>query len=178
MEMISILEYEKLVAEINQSCSQIISRYGDQITCSKGCAGNCCRIHLSISAVESFHISRALLARPKHFSSRIRQKAGRSTAIGSCPLLNDGECCMYSDRLLLCRTHGLPMTLSYRGQKSVGCCQKNFRQSTAIAEDACIDLDRLNRRLASIDLHFRSEYKGNIALKKRYLIGEALLLEF
>ena len=85
---------------------------------------------------------------------------------------------MYSDRLLLCRTHGFPMALSYHGQKSVGCCQKNFRQSNIIPEDACIDLDRLNRRLASIDLHFRSEYRGEIELQKRYLIGEALQLEF
>ena len=85
---------------------------------------------------------------------------------------------MYSDRLLLCRTHGLPMALSYRGQRSIGCCQKNFRQLKVIPGDACIDLDRLNRRLAAVDLHFRSEYKGALALKRRYLIGEALLLEF
>ena len=176
--MESIFKYEQLVTNISQRCKQIISRYGDQIVCSKGCRGNCCRIHLSISAVESFHISRALRARPEHFSSWILKKAVRSSTTGPCPLLDQGECSMYSDRLLLCRTHGLPMVHSYRGHKSLGCCQKNFHQLKVIPEDACIDLDLMNRRLASIDLQFRSEYRGNFVLKRRYLLGEALRLEF
>jgi hypothetical protein len=84
---------------------------------------------------------------------------------------------MYANRLLLCRTHGLPVRHRYRGKTSVGCCQKNFRQLPSIPADACIDLDRLNTRLAAINERFLSEYSGPHVLKERYRIAEALLLE-
>lgn len=84
---------------------------------------------------------------------------------------------MYADRLLLCRTHGLPVRHRYRGNTSVGCCPKNFRRLPSIPDNACIDLDRMNTRLAAINRRFLFEYGGQRLLKHRYRIGEALLLE-
>ena len=176
--MTSIKDYKRLLADINQRCSDIHIRYGQQIVCTPGCKGNCCRIHLSISAVESYCLSQALRLYPGRVVSRIRAKAHQAPPTGPCPLLDQGACILYPDRLLLCRTHGLPMRMQYRGRRSVGCCQKNFRHLPAIPADACIDLDRLNKRLSSINDHFLSEYGGPIGLKERYLIGEALQLVF
>jgi hypothetical protein len=176
--MHSLIEYELLVADIDQRCREILDRFENQINCVRGCKGNCCRIHLSISAVEAYRLSIALGAYPRHRRTKIQASAARATTAGPCPLLDRGACSMYADRLLLCRTHGLPMRHRYRGISSVGCCQKNFRQLPAIPDDACIDLDRLNIRLAAINRRFLSEYWRRPSLKQRYLIGEALLLGF
>lgn len=171
-------EYRLLAADVEQRCSDVQNRYAEQIVCAKGCKGNCCRIHLSISAIEAFHLASALSTYPEDSVRKIRTAAGQASSAGPCPLLVQGACHMYSDRLILCRTHGLPMLIHYRGRKSVGCCQKNFRRLPVIPDEACIDLDRLNTRLAAVNKRFLSEYGGRFALKERYLIGEALLLEF
>jgi hypothetical protein len=175
--MHSLIEYEMLVADIDQRCGEIIDRYGDQIRCARGCKGNCCRIHLSISAVEAYHLRVALRTYPDHRRSTIQASARRAAPTGPCPLLDQGACSMYADRLLMCRTHGLPLRHRYRGSSSVGCCQKNFRHLPSIPDDACIDLDRLNARLAAINRRFLSKYEGSHVLQDRYRIGEALLLE-
>lgn len=166
--------YKALVADISQRCEDILDRYSDQIVCTKGCQGNCCRIHLSISAVEAFHLAAALKSQPPERVLTIRERAGETTPSGPCPLLDGAACRMYPDRLILCRTHGLPMQTHYRGHMSVGCCQKNFTQIAAIPADACIDLDQLNKRLAEINTIFLAGYRGRHALKERYLISEAL----
>ena len=176
--MHSLIEYELLMADIDQRCREILDRFENQINCVRGCKGNCCRIHLSISAVEAFRLSVALGAYPRHRRTKIQASAARASTADPCPLLDQGACSMYADRLLLCRTHGLPMRHHYRGNPSVGCCQKNFRRQPSIPDDACIDLDRLNARLADINRRFLSEYRGSPPLRQRYLIGEALLLGF
>lgn len=172
--MSAMQEYKALVADISRRCDDITARYADQIVCTKGCHGNCCRIHLSIFPVEAFHLAAALEAQPAEIAQPIREQAHKTLPSGPCPLLAGAACRMYSDRLILCRTHGLPMQTRYRGSLSVGCCQKNFRKMSAIPDDACIDLDQLNKSLAAINHRFVSEYRCRYALKERYLIGEAL----
>jgi hypothetical protein len=84
---------------------------------------------------------------------------------------------MYASRLVICRTHGLPMRSEYRGRQSIGFCQKNFQNLKAIPDDAVIDLDDLNRELASVNKLFVEEFSDRMCLIPRFYIGEALLLE-
>lgn len=172
--MEAMQDYKRLLSAVDQRCDYILGRYGDQIVCASGCPGNCCRIHLSIAAVEAFHLASALKSQPREFLRQIRKRAVESTPSDPCPLLDRAACRMYPDRLILCRTHGLPMRTQYRGRISVGCCQKNFTQTAIIPADACIDLDPLNKRLAEVNQRFLTEYRGPNAVKERYLIGEAL----
>ena len=114
---------------------------------------------------------------PAGRAHQIRARASRMNASGPCPLLDRGACAMYPHRLILCRTHGLPVQNRYRGKTYVGCCQKNFQQVLPIPHDARLDLDRINSRLALINRQFMMEYGDRPRLKERYSIGEALMLQ-
>ena len=107
----------------------------------------------------------------------IRQKAKLTSSFGPCPLLEEGACLMYASRLIICRTHGLPMRHEYRGNRFIGFCQKNFRKLDPIPDDAIIDLNCLNNNLAAVNRLFVNEFSDRIGLNQRFSIGEALLLD-
>lgn len=169
--------YQTLIVAVEKIISRIQTAYTEQIACEKGCSGNCCRIHLSIFPVEAISLSLALKRLPNEKARYIRDKAVHATGSGPCPLLEDGACLMYTSRLLICRTHGIPMRNEYRGHRSIGCCQKNFQDLDPIPNDAVIDLDNLNKRLAAVNRQFVTEFSVCIASGSRLSISEALLLQ-
>ena len=175
--MKALEDYRTLIAQVDIACFRIQEKYSDQIACKKGCAGNCCRIHLSIFPVEAVALALALKKLPAEKGRYIRDKARNAADSGPCPLLEDGGCLMYTSRLLICRTHGLPMRNEYRGRRSIGFCQKNFQHLDPIPNDAVIDLDDLNNRLAAINRRFVSKYSDCIFGGPQISIGEALLLQ-
>ena len=166
-----------MIARVDKTCCAIQEGYADQIDCRKGCAGNCCRIHLSVLPVEAISLARALKKLPREMSRRLKEKAANTTGYGPCPLLEDGACLMYASRLVICRTHGLPMRSEYRGHRSIGFCQKNFQHLKSIPDDAIVDLNDLNAELAALNREFIDAYQGRIELRPRFTIGEALQLE-
>ena len=170
-------KYQQLIERVDKACRYIQEGYADQIACRKGCAGNCCRIHLSIFAIEALALAYALKKLPGDLAHHIRKKALNTTGFGPCPLLEDGACLMYVSRLFICRTHGLPMRTEYRGRQSVGFCQKNFQTLNSIPDDAVMDLDELNNELAALNRAFVEAYRGPLELGDRLKIGEALLLD-
>ena len=85
---------------------------------------------------------------------------------------------MYTSRLIICRTHGLPMAIEYRGKRSIGFCQKNFRKLDSVPDDAVFDLGWLNNNLTAINQMFINEFSDRMGLSPRLSIGEALLLDF
>jgi len=84
---------------------------------------------------------------------------------------------MYASRLIICRTHGLPMRNDYRGHRFIGFCQKNFRKLDPIPDDAVLDLGCLNNKLAAINRLFVNQFSDRMDLSPRLSIGEALLLD-
>jgi Fe-S-cluster containining protein len=173
----SLRDYRTLLSEVDQCCNRIGQRYAEHIACTKACSGNCCRIHLSIFAVEAFSLAGALQKLPAEKANFIKQKAREVTSFGPCPLLEDGACLMYDARLIICRTHGLPMMSEYRGTSSVGYCHKNFQNLSNIPDDAVIDLNCLNQSLKAVNRQFMDEFSGSIFLHERFTIGEALLID-
>jgi Fe-S-cluster containining protein len=115
-----------MIADVDRRCRRIVSRHPEQIACTKGCAGNCCRIHLTVYPVEAVALARALQAKPPEMQRRIRQQARHTNTFGPCPLLADGACQLYAARAVICRTHGLPVRTEYRGHRSIGFCQKKL----------------------------------------------------
>ena len=107
----------------------------------------------------------------------IRVKARNTKSFDPCPLLEDGACLMYASRLVICRTHGLPMRSEYRGHRSIGFCQKNFKNLKSIPDDAVIDLNDLNAELQAVNRAFVDTYPSQIASRLRFTIAEALLLD-
>jgi hypothetical protein len=172
----ALRNYYEFVDQVENNCRRIQEKYAEHIFCEKGCAGNCCRIHLSVFPVEAISLATALKELPGKMRSHIRQKARVTNSFGPCPLLEEGACLMYASRLIICRTHGLPMRLEYRGHHSIGFCQKNFRKLNPLPDDAIINLNLLNQHLAAANQMFVNELSGRFNLLSRFTIGEALLI--
>lgn len=175
--MKALRNYHKLIDQVDTVCRRIQERYVGQIACEKGCAGNCCRIHLSVFPIEAISLAIALRKLSGEMVRHIRRKAGQANSFGPCPLLEEGACLMYDSRLIICRTHGLPMRIEYRGHRSIGFCRKNFSKLDPVPDDAVIDLDCLNNNLAAVNQMFVNECSDHIGLSPRLSIGEALLLD-
>jgi hypothetical protein len=173
----TLIEYHTLISEIDAVCLRIKNRYAKHIRCVRGCAGNCCRIHLSIHAIEAFSLARALKKVSPKLLSYIRGKAVHTISFGPCPLLDNGACLMYASRLVICRTHGLPALNEYNGRRAIGCCQKNFQQLNPIPEDAAIDIDQLNHELAAINQRFVAEISDRRHFPDRLPIAKAVMLD-
>jgi Fe-S-cluster containining protein len=175
--MKALRNYHRLIYQVDTDSRRIQEGYAGQIACEKGCAGNCCRIHLSVFPIEAISLAIALKKLSREMVRHIRQKAGQANSFGPCPLLEDGACLLYAARLMICRTHGLPMAIEYRGKRSIGFCQKNFRKLDPVPDDAVLDLGWLNNNLAALNQSFINEFPGSIGLRPRLFIGEALLLD-
>jgi Fe-S-cluster containining protein len=173
----ALRNYHRLIDQVDTDCRRIQEGYAGQIACEKGCAGNCCRIHLSVFPIEAISLAIALKKLSREMVRHIRQKAGQANSFGPCPLLEEGACLMYAARFIICRTHGLPMGIEYRGKRSIGFCRKNFRKLDPIPDDAVLDLGSLNSNLAAINQSFVYEFSDRIGLSTRLSIGEALLLD-
>jgi len=173
----ALKDYRNLIAAVDRRCQRIVSRHRGQIACTKGCAGNCCRIHLSVYPVEAVSLALALQKLAPEMRRRIQHKARHTNSFGPCPLLVDGACSMYDARAVICRTHGLPVGLEYRGHRTVGFCLKNFKHPYPIPDEDIIDLAPLNRSLAEVNSKFLSQVDLPLLPGKRFTIGEALLLE-
>ena len=175
--MKALRNYFRLVDQVDFVCRRIQEGYAEQIVCEKGCAGNCCRIHLSVFPIEAISIAIASKKLSGDMLRHIRQKVSQAGSFGPCPLLEEGACLMYDSRLIICRTHGLPMSNEYRGHRFIGCCQKNFRKLDPIPDDAVIDLDWLNNQLAAVNRLFVNACSDLIGSSARFSIGEALLFD-
>jgi len=173
----ALKEYQKLIVDVDLRCHLIIQRHQDRIACTKGCAGNCCRIHISVYPVEAVSLALALQNLAPNLRRCIRHKARHTNSFGPCPLLEDGACLMYDARAVICRTHGLPMLTEYRGHRSIGFCEKNFQNLTPIPEEDIIDLAHLNSSLAAVNRRFVSEFGHRLPPGKRFTIAQALVMD-
>jgi Fe-S-cluster containining protein len=169
-------DYKLFIADVDRRCRQIVRRHRDQIACTRGCAGSCCRIHLSIHPVEAVSLWLALQKLAPGIRQRIQARARQTNSFGPCPLLEDGACLMYDARAVICRTHGLPTSTEYRGHRAVGFCVKNFKQLDAIPDEDVIDLKHLNRSLAGINTRFVDKNPCQLPPAKRFTLAEALLM--
>ena len=162
---------------MDRHCRGIVSRHKAQIACAKGCAGNCCRIHISVYPVEAVSLALSLQGQPPQMRRRIQHRARLTNSFGPCPLLEDGACCMYTARAVICRTHGLPVLTEYRGHRAVGFCGKNFQGRFAIPEEDIIKLAQLNSTLAAINRQFCREAAHRLPPGDRFTIAQALLMD-
>jgi Fe-S-cluster containining protein len=173
----ALRDYQSLIVEVDRMCDHIRQRYLEHIACKKGCAGNCCRIHISVFPVEAVSFAAALQKLPPKKVRHIRQKARQANSFGPCPLLEKGACRMYASRAVICRTHGLPVLTEYRGRSSIGFCLKNFQKMPSIPGDAVIELAPLNNALMAVNRQFVREYSSPFPFVNRLTIGQALLLD-
>jgi Fe-S-cluster containining protein len=168
--------YHNLVAKVDELCARITNDCADYIRCRKGC-DSCCR-HFSIFWVEAVNLAHVLEDMPQNRSSFLRNRAQSSADQDICPLLDDGECALYSVRPIICRTHGMPIIARDGATQLVDFCPQNFTQVETIPGHLIIDIDQLNNTLAAINALFVSHYfDGNHPPTERLTIADALFLQ-
>ncbi len=156
--------YNELIEKINQYEVKLLEKYRDDIACREGC-DSCCILE-SVFPVEAYVIYKSLLADERIAEDiSIYQK-------GRCVFLHDGGCSIYSVRPVICRTHGYPVLVDGR----IDFCPENFRGRSSIDSEYILDLENLNRALASINLIFCSEVNADFF--KRDRIGLKEIVEF
>jgi len=145
----SISLYLGLVEKINAFEKALFEKYGEHISCGKGCS-ECCVLE-SVFPVEAFMMRRAFTDLAPESRSAVRNNSGNSR--GQCIFLSGGNCAIYGSRPVICRTHGYPVAM----EGEVDFCVKNFRGLAAIDGDSILDLELLNTMLAAINLRFLNE---------------------
>lgn len=161
-EMKSIELYKSLVEKLDAHEEKLLAKYGESISCAKGCS-SCCILE-SVFPVDAYAVCCAVL------SGEIDANAFPSDETqGRCVFLNEGLCSVYAARPVICRTHGYPVLVDGKADF----CPENFRGVKSIDSEYILDLENLNRALASINIIFQREVETDeIFLKERISLRE------
>ena len=169
----NLANYRSLLSRVDQHCGKICEEFAEQLSCRAGCSA-CCQ-HLTLFPVEAANLVTAVEQLPSELRALL---AGRIQwpESGTCPLLLDDRCTVYSNRPVICRTHGLPLLADVEGVQIVDCCPENFRGAEALPGSAVLNLESLNCALAAINALFvvnndDERFNG----KERFTITEIIL---
>lgn len=160
-EMKSIVLYNSMIEKLDHHESKLIARYGEHIHCAKGCS-SCCILE-SVFPVDAFMIYSAFLAGMMNAGSlSFDETAGR------CVFLNGTVCSVYSARPVICRTHGYPVLIDGK----VDFCPENFKAVRSIDSEYILDLENLNKAVATINILFQREIDEEFFLRERISLDE------
>ena len=168
-----LLKYRRLVVNVDRQLGRIQRKYGHFIACHKGCGCGC--RNLSIFPIEAMALAGVLQTLPQAIIDKFQRRAA-SISFWDCPLLEDRICSLYAFRPLICRTHGFPLRMIYKGQPSIGYCRHNFKEMAAIPDDAVVDLSPINDMLRSINAAAVNELAPKMKMADRLSITEAVRL--
>lgn len=161
-EMKSIQLYRSLIEKLDAHEEKLLQKYSEFISCEKGCSA-CCILE-SVFPVDAFVIYNAVVSgaidhKSLHFNETPQK----------CVFLNDGLCSIYSARPVICRTHGYPVLVEGKADF----CPENFKDLNSIDSEYILDLENLNKALASINIIFQREIEEDeIFLKERISLKE------
>jgi hypothetical protein len=173
----------ELSCEIGEIYDSMATAYDDvataiPLTCTD-CPDNCCDSYFlhhtycewaylweGIRALDDARIDR-IMRRAREYVEQSRLLIARSERPQIiCPLNESGLCGLYAHRLMICRTHGVPATLTRPdGQllRFPGCfrCQEVVKSAYTVETDApTMDRTILYKRLAQLEARFLGERRG------------------
>ncbi len=178
--------YETMVKEYDLVAQQVT------LTC-QGCPDNCCDSYFSHYTYSEWAYlweglrllddatQADILARAKEYvtqSHRLIDQGERPQL--QCPLLDDGLCGLYKHRLMICRTHGVPATLTRPDGQSMrfpGCfrCQEIVSGKYDDEDDApAMDRTNLYRRMAQVEAELLGG-KRHLYPKRKQTIAEMIV---
>jgi Fe-S-cluster containining protein len=145
--------YIQLKDQIDRWVSATTALLGKHVVCRRKCDA-CCQKQFSVSAVEAYAIAGNFRTLPAEVQIDVRRPKE------SCAFLLDGECSIYPDRPVICRTYGLPAMLPPDQGSGVHWCELNFTETESDFElpaDTILGLEALNIKLAAINRLFLEE---------------------
>lgn len=121
-----------------------VARSPGQFACRAGCF-DCCRSGLSVFAIEADRIRGALGRLPEDVRAVVRAQASEAGR-EHCALLVDGRCSVYTERPILCRSHGLAVR-PVVDEPEFDHCPLNYTSETPPTA-SMLSLDAVNRPLS------------------------------
>lgn len=170
------------IAAIYESMAGSYDEVAKAITLScTGCSDNCCDsyfLHHTYSewaylweGLRALNVERrdVIMQRAREYVTRSRQLIiqGQRPQI-MCPLNESGRCVLYAHRLMICRTHGVPATLTRPDGQCLrfpGCfrCQEIVALTSAHEADApAMERTPLFRRLVQLESRFLGDLRGQL----------------
>ena len=145
--------YLQLVARVDGFMAALRSRHPEDLACQAGCSA-CCQQDLAVFPVEADRVRQALLGRGEELLRRLGERRATSGTSG-CPFLWQDRCAIYSERPLICRTHGAPVLFREEEGSGVDVCPLNFAGGVeAIPPASVLDLDRVNEILVAVNVYY------------------------
>jgi uncharacterized protein len=150
----ALQEYQSLRRAIDDFVVDVTRSHGVHIRCRRGCF-LCCVPPETLFRVEGEQIRDAVLRLPEDVRERVRMRVQNRDRM-LCPLLEDGQCLVYANRPLICRTQGMPLAVEEDGENfSLNYCPLNFTDVPGgyeVGRRHILNLDGTNTLLASINL--------------------------
>lgn len=187
---------EKLLSELEDIYDKLQQEYSRvaldlDFSCT-GCSDNCCDSYfLHHTYAEWAHLWLGFLqlepAKQSEVLQRCRKYQEHSEAalaegerpLQMCPLNEDGLCLLYEHRLLVCRTHGVPATITRPDGKTMqfpGCfrCQEIVENRSMEKECPSVERTALLTRLAQLENELL-EQKRHLMPRVKITIAEMLI---
>ena len=135
----------ELREKVDSFMARVTDAHAGELSCRRGCH-ECCLTEISVFPVEADAIRSAFFTLPGHTQELIRSRAEQGL---HCVFLLEGECAVYPERPIICRSQGLPLLLE-DGKRTV--CRLNFsdRQVDGLASEHVLNLSTLNTLLSII----------------------------
>jgi len=158
----SIKLYNSLIEKLNNYEIKLLQRYGGYISCKKGCS-DCCVLE-SVFAIEAYMI------RSSPIDTGVISKSNKKK---SCVFLKDKSCAIYPVRPVICRTHGYPVLIDSK----IDMCPKNFKDIKSIDSESILDIENVNKAIASINIIFLSEQREQKDTCEKFFLKERITLK-
>lgn len=139
----------ELRSRVDAHFDRVAEADADAIACAVGC-DQCCHVRLSVFSIEAQRIAAALnriAGRDPALRGRIRRQADDPSHAGKCALLVDGQCSVYAERPMICRSHGLMVVVEDGETTEQTCCPLNYRERGPSPGNA-LRLAAINRPLS------------------------------
>lgn len=147
-------KYLSLRTEIDKLSNQLEDKHKNHMKCKAGC--DLCCMDYSVFPIEFHSILTAL--KINNSVPTINKDASEE----DCIFLNNHQCTIYTDRPVICRTHGQP--LLFMGEDSnweLSACELNFTEfdMEEFSEENTFPQDKFNSKLFMLNKEFIQEFK-------------------
>lgn len=146
--------YQNLRNKIDRLTVKLEQQHREHLSCKMGC--DLCCMDYSVFPVEFYSIRDAL--KTQQFSLELPFVNKKE----SCVFLKEHKCTIYTERPVICRTHGLPLLyMNEENEWELSTCELNFKafDTNNFTNENTFPQDKFNSELFLINKDFISEFK-------------------
>ena len=145
---------ENLRERVKAHNDRVLSAHPAQFACKKGCSG-CCSSEREVNDLEYAALARGF----SQLTDAEKERLEQSEHSENCPLLVEDACALYTERPLICRSHGNPIVMENR----LDVCPLNFEgvDLKTLPDTDLLSVDTLTAILTVSNMLFCSETGGD-----------------